>query len=454
MTKEEALQNIKRMIGFSDTLDESIFTLFPELKESEDERIRKEILEDIRNVKAISSEEYRKKADRWIAWLEKQKENIEKEYVFRPLAGTDITIAAEQAIRRVNEGDRLVLAFNGAFIPVKKGCNVSTIVDTYDSFIEKPKSVKTPQWMIDFLNEIRPYSVNKEEYKDYDGSRAFEGKILTIIRWLEGYSIQQKEQKPNLSDSVGLEQKPAEWSKSDTLMCNAALEFLRSHPNLMASRGINKSSVIKWLKSFSQHRKEIIDEVCSKAGISMPYLDGNQWCILKGDDIQSGIVGFGYTKVDAIANFIKEAFIHKPKPAEWSEEDESYLKTVINEMEANKKEAREYEHKKYDTIISWLKSLQPQPKVEWSKEDRRKLNRIYEILGYAADDKGFLTSKRIIGDNEAIELQDFLKSLRPQPYWKPSEEQMEALRRSVFQKFITNEEFDVLETLYNDLKKL
>jgi len=71
--------------------------------------------------------------------LEKQKENIEKEYVFRPLAGTDITIAAEQAIRIANEGDRLVLAFNGAYIPVRKGYNVNKIVDIYDSFIEKQK---------------------------------------------------------------------------------------------------------------------------------------------------------------------------------------------------------------------------------------------------------------------------------------------------------------------------
>lgn len=57
---------------------------------------------------------------------------------------------------------------------------------------------------------------------------------------------------------------------------------------------------------------------------------------------------------------------------------------------------------------------QKQKPAEWSEEDKRKLNRIYEILGHAADDKGFLTSKRIIGDNEAIELQDFLKSLCPQ----------------------------------------
>lgn len=68
-------------------------------------------------------------------------------------------------------------------------------------------------------------------------------------------------------------------------------------------------------------------------------------------------------------------------------------------------------------------------KIEWSEEDKRKLNRIYEILGYAADDKGFLTSKRIIGDREAIELQDFLKSIRPS--WKPSEEEMGALAEAM-----------------------
>lgn len=76
-----------------------------------------------------------------------------------------------------------------------------------------------------------------------------------------------------------------------------------------------------------------------------------------------------------------------------------------------------------------LRPLTPKDLIkpaEWSEEDERKLNRIYEILGYAADDKGFLTSKRIIGDNEAIALQDFLKSLRPQPKneWSEEDERM------------------------------
>ena len=37
-----------------------------------------------------------------------------------------------------------------------------------------------------------------------------------------------------------------------------------------------------------------------------PYKDGNQWCCLYGDDIQSGICGFGDTIYDAVYNFYQE----------------------------------------------------------------------------------------------------------------------------------------------------
>lgn len=63
--------------------------------------------------------------------------------------------------------------------------------------------------------------------------------------------------------------------------------------------------------------------------------------------------------------------LREQKPT-WSEEDESCLDTIISEMRANKKEAKSCEHKTYDKLINWLKSLknrvQPQTK-EWSKED-------------------------------------------------------------------------------------
>lgn len=51
--------------------------IFPELRESEDERIRKWIIDDIRynmNNEPLNNSEYKKKAERAIAWLEKQGE--------------------------------------------------------------------------------------------------------------------------------------------------------------------------------------------------------------------------------------------------------------------------------------------------------------------------------------------------------------------------------------------
>lgn len=141
------------------------------------------------------------------------------------------------------------------------------------------------------------------------------------------------------------EQKPVAWSESDTLMCNAALELLRSHSNLMASHGINKSSVIGWLQSFRPQKQGFIDNICSKAGIDIPYLDGNQWCILKGDNIQAGVVGFGVTKEDALANFIKDVSI----PQQWSEEDEDNLCRVIRALEDNDSD--------WEELSNWLKSL-------------------------------------------------------------------------------------------------
>jgi len=40
----------------------------------------------------------------------------------------------------------------------------------------------------------------------------------------------------------------------------------------------------------------------------VPFKDGNQWCVLLGDDLQTGIAGFGDSPLNAILDFNK-AFI-------------------------------------------------------------------------------------------------------------------------------------------------
>ena len=62
-------------------------------------------------------------------------------------------------------------------------------------------------------------------------------------------------------------------------------------------------------------QKLTAEEVFIKAGLK-PYKDGNQWCVLAGNNIQEGICGFGDTIEDAICEFLKEVCkrTHKQKP--------------------------------------------------------------------------------------------------------------------------------------------
>lgn len=111
-----------------------IYHIFPELKESEDEKIRKWLIDWARAVNW--SEQFTITKEQVITWLEKQKDVSSIERVFRPIAGCSITQAAIQAIAQQQAGYKIVLAFNGAYIPVE-GKTVKDILNEYYSWIEK-----------------------------------------------------------------------------------------------------------------------------------------------------------------------------------------------------------------------------------------------------------------------------------------------------------------------------
>ena len=69
---DKAIERAKKLYG--NGIAEEIF---PELKESDDERIRRWIINDIRynmNNEPLNNSEYKKKAEKAIAWLEKQRD--------------------------------------------------------------------------------------------------------------------------------------------------------------------------------------------------------------------------------------------------------------------------------------------------------------------------------------------------------------------------------------------
>jgi len=114
----------------------------------------------------------------------------------------------------------------------------------------------------------------------------------------------------------------------------------------------------------------------------------------------------------------------------WTEEDEKHLKLAIDNFQTLGN----------SFLTAWLKSLKDrvQPQQEWSEEDEKHL-------------KGCMQYFTTITKN-SIFYKDYLwlKSLRPHSQWKPSEEQMKAL----YEATLEGEPVEALETLLSDLKKL
>ena len=125
----------------------------------------------------------------------------------------------------------------------------------------------------------------------------------------------------------------------------------------------------------------------------------------------------------------------------WSEGDESILESVIKDVMASHSN-RTVEG--FLCKLNWVKSIKGriQPKQEWSEEDEDYIN---DLIKY------FSQNERLKNTKEDIVI--WLKSLRPQNRWKPSDEQMEALD-SATENCAYSEYQDCLRELIGQLKKL
>ena len=128
-----------------------------------------------------------------------------------------------------------------------------------------------------------------------------------------------------------------------------------------------------------------------------------------------------------------------------SEEEVDNLHTYLYGEQNPADEVGNYDHKKVlQTIIN-------EQKPAWSEKDNKMYNRIIKIFEVANE-----SAKK----NNSIDVEkelNWLKSLKPQSHWKPSDEQMEALWNAI--PNIPNSEKDIdtiteLSVLYEDLKKL
>lgn len=133
------------------------------------------------------------------------------------------------------------------------------------------------------------------------------------------------------------------------------------------------------------------------------------------------------------------------KPAEWSDTDYVMQRAALEILIASPKTVAFTILK--ESVIVWFKSLKNrlQPKLKWSDEDEEMIDSIIGNIKYLYS----------IGscDNATVDKKvNWLKSLRPQSQWRPSEEQIYTLEKATH--IVGSKYKSCLNSLYSDLIKL
>ena len=175
----------------------------------------------------------------------------------------------------------------------------------------------------------------------------------------------------------------------------------------------------------------------------------NDWYLSKGFDVR-GLIPKGLALEAPDGGCICENsdnFERVEQNPTWSEEDEKILNSIICSINASDAidGTISVSLEKHEKKINWLKSLKdrvlPQPKQEWSKEDKTQLNRAIYMM------------EQLDMTQSWDDVYNFLKSLKKRYTWKPSEFQIEALE-SATENCAYSEYQDCLRELIRQLKKL
>lgn len=134
----------------------------------------------------------------------------------------------------------------------------------------------------------------------------------------------------------------------------------------------------------------------------------------------------------------------------WSEEDEKNWRHCLHYIDAFVTPVKEH--------VDWFKNIrnrvQPQPKQEWSEEDDKILNAIIKDIQEQHQEAMW---KINTGNTVAVSTEyiiDWLKSIKPQPRWKPTEEQLSAMDWEIRNTSEGSWQRREMESLYNLLKTL
>ena len=430
-----------------------------DLKDNEDERIRKGLISHLHELKEKSVEGSILKRpehyDAWISYLEKQKEQPKEELVYR-LNG----LMQEYINGGKDEEER-----EHRFKCYQLFWDALEDANFFEQKEQKPNNMccfEIGDEITDGNSTFKIVDIQGEYYIADDGD-----KVCFYVA--HRYYTPTKEKK---------EKKPAEWSEKEK-------ERIRQNGRLDVCYNPEKYGLCHKTE-WSEEDKHNIEEVISILNESGGYLNDNNDLLM-----------------DWLKSLPERFSIQKQ---EWSEEDKGRVLQIITALESEGARYLNIDGKvRYKKLVSWLKSslerFNPQPKQGWSEEDDFMAttveNSFYLHCGQMTDrlseqykkffkkvkslrpqqnqpnksEFGHLVCELVtdivanehLPENEKKPTRYFVekytvKFMSSQPYWKPSEEQINAIDLAI--RFVTDD-FDehptlseTLRGLYYELKKL
>ncbi len=173
---------------------------------------------------------------------------------------------------------------------------------------------------------------------------------------------------------------------------------------------------------------------------------------------------YKYTK-DGCGNDIdyadEEFELVEKNPVEWSEEDEKII-TIIHHLlfehafeNGGVDVNGDYCKDVYQEADDFLKSLRPQPKQDVLPSlSEKEIICLKRALDYLRKEHNRYGGEDFTNEIAVLEWLITHPILVSDTHWKPSEDQMKALERASTNEYLSAKQFDILVSLYEQLKKL
>ena len=471
---DDAIERAKRMFS-----EKELNYLFPELAESDDEKIRKEILDYIDKTTGCK---------RWVAWLEQQGE--------QKVSYTTIVETGDGGINALVTRE---LPTNGDQKPddknepkfkvgdwVVRGDTIAQILDIQEQYYIGLDINGKDFTSSRFLNDDKIHIWTISDAKD--------GDVLAVTMYPEGTWIGIFKEQNGCTFSTycflntvgtfkrgtyghgnGKSIHPATKEQSDQLkkaMADAGYTFdfekkelkeIEQKPPIVNFKArdwyVNKVDGKIYNAKFMEEpltnqkrRLEIEKAAMSATGI----IEQEEWFIKGAEWSDKNPSYISSEKQGEQKSFDYENANIPQKDSTWSEKDKHLMQKVIDFM--NHPDLIKSTPTLAKDTINWLKSLkdrvQPQSKQEWSEEDESNFQMLIDVIKenkHHATDYEHMTYYKLLS---------WFKSLKERYVWKPSDEHIDALEhfvRSIGESgFATpyDDNTRLLHSLLKQLKKL